>query len=205
MDWSPDDRKIVFAHMPRPRFDDWRKLDIAEVDLESGTIRPVAETPASEDTPLYSPDGKWIAYRRSDIPPGWAIDFRICIVPVSGGQTRELAETFNQEPSLIGWESDSRSILVQEALGTTRALYRVPLDGAPVSFYAPGHGNFSGTSLNSTRTVIGFSAQDSATPPRSVFAFSLGFQDSAPSQQRERGSSEVASGFDTRHSMEGAW
>ncbi|HEX4228909.1 MAG TPA: S9 family peptidase [Bryobacteraceae bacterium] len=180
MDWSPDDRKIVFAHMPRPRFDDWRKLDIAEVDLESGRIRPVAETPASEDTPLYSPDGKWIAYRRSDIPPGWAIDFRICIVPASGGQTRELAETFNQEPSLIGWASDSRSILVQEALGTTSALYRVPIDGAPVSFYAPGHGNFSGASLNSTRTVIGFSAQDSATPPE---AFSLSLSGSKTPRQ----------------------
>jgi hypothetical protein len=35
MDWSPDYRKIVFAHMPRPRFDDWRKLDIGEVGVES--------------------------------------------------------------------------------------------------------------------------------------------------------------------------
>ncbi len=165
MDWSPDDRKIVFAHMPRPRFDDWRKLDIAEADVESGVIRPVAATAASEDTPLYSPDGKWIAYRRSDIPPGWAIDFRIYIVPASGGQARQLSETFNREPSLIGWTSDSRSVLVQEALGTTRALYRLPLDGAPVSLYAPGKGNFSGASLNSTRTAIGFSAQDSTTPP----------------------------------------
>ncbi|MGA8595540.1 MAG: S9 family peptidase [Bryobacteraceae bacterium] len=164
MDWSPDDRKIVFAHMPRPRFDDWRKLDIAEVDVESGAIRSVAATPAAEDTPLYSPDGRWIAYRRSDIPPAWAIDFRICVVPVSGGQARELSETFNREPSLIGWARDSRSVLVEESLGTTRALYRVPLDGPPISLYAPGKGDFSGASLNSTRTVIGFSAQDSATP-----------------------------------------
>ena len=170
MDWSADDRKIAFAHMPRPRFDDWRKLDIAEVDVETGTTRTITETPAAEDTPLYSPDGKWIAYRRSDIPPGWAIDFRICIVPTSGGQARELAETFNREPSLIGWASDSRSIFVQEPLGTTRAIYRVPLNGEPVSFYAPGKGNFSGASLNSTRTAIGFSAQGSATPPE---AFSL--------------------------------
>lgn len=180
MDWSPDDRKIVFAHMPRPRFDDWRKLDIAEVDVESGAIRSVAETPAAEDTPLYSPDGKWIAYRRSDIPPGWAIDFRICIVPVSGGQAHELSETFNREPSLIGWTSDSRSVLVQESLGTTRALYRVPLDGAAISFYAPGKGDFSGASLNSTRTVIGFSAEDSTAPPE---AYALPLSGSAtPSQ-----------------------
>jgi len=170
MDWSSDDRKIVFAHMPRPRFDDWRKLDIAEVEVENGAIRTVAETAASEDTPLYSPDGKWIAYRVSDIPPGWGIDFRICVVSVSGGPPQPLSETFNQEPSLIGWTGDSRSVLVEEALGTTRALYRLPLKGPPISFYSPGRGDFSVASLNSTRTAIGFSVQDSATPPE---AFAL--------------------------------
>lgn len=180
MDWSPDDRKIVFAHMPRPRFDDWRKLDIAEVDVESGAIRTIANTPASEDTPLYSPDGKWIVYRRSDIPPGWAIDFRICIVPASGGPARELAETFNREPSLIGWASDSRSLFVQEALGTSRAIYRVPLNGEPVSFYASGEGDFSEAALNSTRTAMGFSAQDSAMPPE-AFSISL----SSPAAPRQ--------------------
>jgi dipeptidyl aminopeptidase/acylaminoacyl peptidase len=172
LDWSPDDRKIACAHMPRPRFDDWRKLDIAEVDVESGEIRPVAETPASEDTPMYSPDGKWIAYRVSDIPPGWAIDFQVAIVPASGGMPRLLAETFNREPSLIGWASDSQSVIVQEALGTTHVLYRLPLDGRPVSLYAPREGSFSGAegtfsgpTLNSTRTAIGFSAQASDRPP----------------------------------------
>ncbi|MBV8832480.1 MAG: S9 family peptidase [Acidobacteriaceae bacterium] len=170
MDWSPDDRKIVFAHMPRPRFDDWRKLDVAEINVETGAIRPVADTAAAEDTPLYSPDGKWIAYRRSDIPPHWAIKFRICIVPASGGEARGLAETFNEEPSLIGWAKDSQSIFVQEASGTTRVIYRVPLRGEPVSIYAPGKGNFSSASLNPTRTALGFAAQDSVTPPE---AFSL--------------------------------
>jgi dipeptidyl aminopeptidase/acylaminoacyl peptidase len=171
MDWSPDDRKVVFARMPRPRFDDWRKLDIAEVDVETGNVRPVAETPASEDTPLYSPDGKWIAYRVSDIPPGWGIDFQLAVAPSSGGKPRLLAGTFNHEPTLVDWAGDSRSLIVQEALGTTHVLYRLPLDGPPASLYAPREGSFSGAegtfagpTVNATRTFIGFSAQGSDRP-----------------------------------------
>jgi len=186
LDWSPDDRKIVFAHMPRPRFDDWRKLDIAEVDVTSGEVRPVAETPASEDTPMYSPDGKWIAYRVSDIPPGWGIDFRIAIVPARGGKPRLLAETFNREPSLIDWAGDSRSVIVQEALGTSHVLYRLPLDGPPVRLYAPRDGSFSGAegifsgpSMNSTRTAIAFAAQASERPPE---AYILPLGSGAPIQ-----------------------
>jgi dipeptidyl aminopeptidase/acylaminoacyl peptidase len=71
---------------------------------------------------------------------------------------------------------------VQEAFGTTQVLYRLPLDGAPISFYRPGKGNLSGASLNSTRTAIGFSAQGSATPPE---AFSLSL--SASSTPRQAG------------------
>ena len=172
LDWSPDDRKIVFAHMPRPRFDDWRKLDIAEVDVESGAIRAVAETPASEDSPTYSPDGKWIAYRVSDIPPGWAISFRVAIVPASGGRPRLLDETYNLEPSLVGWAPDSQSVIIYEALGTRHMLYRLPLEGRPVSLYSPGEGSssgaegtFLGPTTNAARTAIAFSAQAGDRPP----------------------------------------
>jgi len=165
LDWSPDDGKIAFAHMPRPRFDDWRKLDIAEVDIQSGQVRAVADTPASEDSPHYSPDGRWLAYRASDIPPGWGKDFRVKIVPASGGEPRPLAETYNREPILIGWTSDSRSLIVQEARGTTHALHRLPLEGPPQVLYAPGEGSFSAPSFNESRDWLGFAAQSSSVAP----------------------------------------
>lgn len=165
MDWSPDDRRIVFAHMPRPRFDDWRKTDISEVEIDSGRIRTVAATAAAEDSPLYSPDGRSIAYRVSDIPPRWGIDFRVYIVPTFGGPAHPLAETFNREPALVGWMADSRGLIVEEARGTSQALYRLPLDGSPVVLFAPGRDSFPGVVLNSSRNMFGFAMQGSAEAP----------------------------------------
>jgi dipeptidyl aminopeptidase/acylaminoacyl peptidase len=165
LDWSPDDRRLVFAHMPRPQFDDWRKTDISEVEIGSGRIRTVAATPAAEDSPLYSPDGLWIAYRVSDIPPGWGIDFRVYVVPASGGSARPLAETFNREPALVGWTADSRSLIVEETRGTSQALYRLPLDGPPAVLFAPGRGSFPAVALNGPRNTLGFAKQESAEAP----------------------------------------
>ncbi len=165
MDWSPDDRRIVFAHMPRPRFDDWRKTDISEVDLESGRLRTVAATEAAEDSPLYSPDGRWIAYRVSDIPPGWGIDFRVWVSPTSGGSSRPLAQTHDRRPELVGWMADSQGLIIQEIRGTSHALDRLPLDGPPTPLYDPGEGSFSGIVLNHSRTMLGFALQTSSTPP----------------------------------------
>ena len=67
IDWSPDDRKIAFDHIPTTRIDDWTKLEISEVDVERGELRQVTATPVAE-SPLYSPDGRWIAYMASDLP-----------------------------------------------------------------------------------------------------------------------------------------
>src|SRR5262249_46362681 len=74
-DWSPDGKPIAFTHTRTPSPNDWPTADISVVDVGSGTIKPLANTKAAEHSPLYSPDGKWIAYVASDIPPTWGFDF----------------------------------------------------------------------------------------------------------------------------------
>ena len=56
-------------------------------------------------TPLYSPDGKWVAYTVSDNPARWAFSSTVSVVPARR-QAWELAETYNRQPLLVGWEQD---------------------------------------------------------------------------------------------------
>ncbi len=57
-DWSTDGRLLAFVENdPQTRTDVW------VLDLNSGRKpMPVVNTPAVEDQPRFSPDGKWIAY-----------------------------------------------------------------------------------------------------------------------------------------------
>jgi Tol biopolymer transport system component len=64
-DWSPDSQRIAYEARPTPDADDGRKSDIFEVALETGQIRPVAATSATEAEPRYSPDGRYLAFVRT--------------------------------------------------------------------------------------------------------------------------------------------
>lgn len=69
LDWSPDGTRIVFAHLPTPKQNDWTEVDLSTVDVATGERRPLAVTKAAENSAHYSPDGRWIAYSASDNPP----------------------------------------------------------------------------------------------------------------------------------------
>ena len=56
-DWSPDSSRIVFSHVRTPNANDWPTADISIIDLASSQVSVLANTPAAEESPLYSPDG----------------------------------------------------------------------------------------------------------------------------------------------------
>ncbi len=178
--WSPDDRKIVFTRTPTPKVDDWTRSDLVEVDVESGSARDIVATAAAESDAAYSPDGRWIAYVASEVPPRWARAARIYVAPAAGGTGKPLATTPDDQPNITGWTADGRNVLVQESRGTSSALYRLPVDGGQLAtIYNPGEGAFSQASLNATRTTIGFVASSTTTP---IEAFVFPLQSATPVQ-----------------------
>ena len=69
-----------------------------------------ADNPASDSTPLYSPDGKYIAYRAQQ-RPGYESDrFRLMLYDRKTGEKRNLTENFDRWVGTIAWAPDSSSI-----------------------------------------------------------------------------------------------
>ncbi|WP_010584285.1 S9 family peptidase [Schlesneria paludicola] len=171
-DWSPDESQIVISHTTTPRADDWPTADLLLLNVADGSTKPLASTRAAESSPLFSPDGKSIAFTASDDPPTWAGARTVCILPAKGGTTTRLAETFDQfgrYSELVGWSKDGRQLFYTEAQGTSLKLLSLPLQGVPVEI-SRGAGlssagmSFTGVSLNSTRSHFGFSWEKLDTP-----------------------------------------
>lgn len=163
-DWSPDGKTIVFSHTLTPRADDWPSADISTVAVASGEVKRLVSTGAAESSPLFSPDGRQIAFVATDNPPTWARDARVYIIGAGGGQARPLAETYDRQPDLVGWSADGQSVYFTETRGTVGRLSALPVTGGRPQDLDRGDVDMLGVNLNATRTAIGFIGQTSARP-----------------------------------------
>ncbi|HEY0678639.1 MAG TPA: S9 family peptidase [Chitinophagaceae bacterium] len=170
-DWSPDSKSIVYSHGKTPLANDNVYSDISLIEVNSGKVKPIATTNAGEASPLFSPDGKHIAYACSEDPVVWGGRTLITIVPVEGGSLKKLSATPNNSAGLIGWSSDGRSVFVAENNRTLFSIYQLSTDGKEIKEWSKGSNDMLGLAeLNQTATHLGFLLQNPSKPGEAYYS-----------------------------------
>ncbi len=103
-------------------------------DVLAKTKNITADNPASDSTPLYSPDGKYIAYRAQQ-RPGYESDrFRLMLYDRKTGEKRNLTENFDHWVGSFGWAGPHEIDLTAEDEGESPIYYFFP-EGCPNGCY----------------------------------------------------------------------
>jgi len=163
-DWSSDGSRIAYGHVKTPLANDWPTSDVSIVEVASGKVTDLAKTPAAESSPLYSPDGKWIAMQTTDDPPRWAQSGIIQIFPANGGQPKNLVASFDASPIVAGWSNDGKRIYFVEAKGTGTQVYAFDVAGNRIDEIKTTPAVIGALSLNRAGTTFAFTRQTSDTP-----------------------------------------
>ncbi|HVG23326.1 MAG TPA: S9 family peptidase [Thermoanaerobaculia bacterium] len=127
--WSPDGATIAYGRGPAGSLDDLYRTDLYAVDVKSGASRALAVRPGLDNNPVYSPDGKWIAFTSQAGTHGWLIEHDVHVMPASGGASRNVSKAYGRTPDSISWSDDSRAVYIEGPWNTTTQLYRVNADG----------------------------------------------------------------------------
>jgi dipeptidyl aminopeptidase/acylaminoacyl peptidase len=102
------------------------QTDIWVLDLTRGVRTRVTFGPVGNVSPIWSPDGKWIAY--SSAQNG---HFAICRKPSDGSGAEECLLNVEQQPGLHDWSRDGKYLLYSLPVpgGPWRQIFALPLQG----------------------------------------------------------------------------
>jgi Tol biopolymer transport system component len=133
--WAPDGKKIYYNRVnPAGHF-----AVIVERDLSSGNEKELFRRSLGASwNPHWmfvdlSPDGRYFAAVENDAWPGHNTGkWNVALIPVAGGEPKELMRGESQGAGVLMWAPDSRSILVYSIKGQfprEREVWRVAIDG----------------------------------------------------------------------------
>ena len=166
-DWSPDDLVIVFDHQPRPGLEYHVHTSISTVPVDGGEVELLIDLGGVDSSPIYSPDGRYIAFTTDIGNPRWPGFLYIKVMDLTDGSMTQLGETFDDEPRNIQWSPSGDEIFYMELHRTSIDLFAMPVTGPDAQYrqITYGAGRFSGFSISADGSMLAAIHQAFDTPP----------------------------------------
>ena len=130
--FSPDSKELAFARNTDKDQARSTNGDLFTVPVAGGETRRITgDNPANDLTPMYSPDGRYIAYRAQS-KPGFESDrWRLMLYDRKTGQSHSLTEQFDASVESFTFSPDGQRIYLSALDQGRQPIYELPLGGGP--------------------------------------------------------------------------
>ncbi|HVR70829.1 MAG TPA: S9 family peptidase [Vicinamibacteria bacterium] len=129
-DVSPDGATIAFSANSTPPPFRTLNFDVFTVPTAGGEVRNLtAANPADDEDPVFSPDGRRLAYGTQKRADGWPDRTRLAVRELSTAGTTVLTEAFDATAADWSWTPDGGTILFHAEVRARTNLYAVPSGG----------------------------------------------------------------------------
>ena len=166
--FTPDSSAIVFSARVAGQSEPWStNFDLFRTHglTGPGFTNLTDDNDAWDTGPVYSPDGRTLAYRAMKRPGFEADRWQIVLMDVATGARREVAADWDRSADTLQWSADGRSLFVIAGdVGQTKLFQIDATSGAVVPITGPGHVS----AFEQTPSGFVF-AQDSLTSPTELY------------------------------------
>lgn len=129
--FSPDESEIAYTCKKGDNYENNTNSEIFIYNIKTGKTRNITEgMPGYDKDPIYSPDGKYIAFHSMERPVYEADKNRIMLYDRSSKKIKEITKNLDQPASKTKWMFDSKNLIFKAPSGFgTNTLYMIDLDG----------------------------------------------------------------------------
>ncbi|MEO6486426.1 MAG: hypothetical protein ABIO78_00625, partial [Thermoanaerobaculia bacterium] len=129
-DWSQDGKTIAFTRGPGIGLDDMYRTDIFAVPAAGGDMFPLIARPGIDRRPVFSPDGKALAFVSGGGVHDWLREHKLHALDLGSGAIRNIGNSYDRTPEVVSWSDDSRTIWLGGPFNSTSQLFRINADGS---------------------------------------------------------------------------
>jgi len=180
--FTPDGKGLVFTARDVGREEPWSTdLDLYFVPVD-GSSHPKCLTEKNQATdtgPVFSPDGKTLAYLAMRRPRFEADRFRIVLYSWPGGRERILTEDWDRSPGSLFWAKDGKTIYATAANLGQSSLFAIKISQKEVRTVVK-DGRISGAGLAGKKIIFG---RNNLRSPEELFSVKTDGSDLKPITQ----------------------
>lgn len=134
--FSPDSRELVVASNHDPDPESSVNTDLWLFSLTDPKAQPrnlTATNKSFDNSPQFSSDGRYIAYRRQAIPRYESALFQLALYDIRSGTSRVISQQFNNWIDDFKWSEDGKSIVFTGPVEGHNPLYRIDVGSGAIT------------------------------------------------------------------------
>ena len=173
LSFAPDGQQIAFVMTPDAVPAIGTNNDIFVLPIEGGRMSNLTEhNTANDNNPVYSPDGRWIAYR-TQLRSGFESDrYHFMLYERRTGKALDLTPNWSLSVGEIQWAADSRNIYALVEEEARRVVYQVSIeDHSRRRILEDGHHQTLRIDPSGSRLVY---TRENARQPDEIYSFEIG-------------------------------
>ena len=172
--FSPDDREIAFTMNPDTVVATSTNNEIYIVKVseikkdEKAPAKKISESKGNDNQPVYSPDGKYIAFTSMLVPGHESAQSYLILYDRANGKLKNLTKRFNRSAGELKWSPDSKSIYFTAENEIFNSIYKININSGKINLILRNHSNTGLTISDNGKSI--YYKQQKSTRPYEIFS-----------------------------------
>jgi dipeptidyl aminopeptidase/acylaminoacyl peptidase len=169
--WSPDSKSIAYTCRKKEgkAYALSTNTDIYLYDLASGKTSDISEANKGYDVnPVFSPDGKTIAWSSMERDGYEADKRRLMIYDLATKQQKDYTTKFDQDVETVTWTADGKALYFVSDIQATDEVFKLDLASAQISRITNGVHDYTNVIPTKNGTLI--CTRESMSKPSEIYA-----------------------------------